>query len=96
MMARIMGAVGRAEVEQKSARQKLANRQRAKNGSAWVQRTFGYDGDEIVAHEADAIRKACQALLNGARCTALPRNGIRPGCAPPRATPGPAAPCARC
>ena len=66
LIARIMGAVDRAEVEKKSARQKLANRQRAKNGKAWVQRTFGYDGDEIVEHEADAIRKACRDLLNGA------------------------------
>ena len=66
MVARIMGAVDRAEVEKKSARQKLANKQRAKNGKPWVQRSFGYDGNAIVPAEAAAIRKACRALLNGA------------------------------
>ena len=66
LVARIMGAVDRAEVEKKSARQKLANRQRAKAGTVGVQRTFGYDGNKIVEHEAEAIRTACRALLNGA------------------------------
>lgn len=66
LIARIMGAVARNEVEHKSNRQKAANRQRAKAGKAWVQRTFGYDGNEIVEHEADAIRTACRDLLNGA------------------------------
>jgi site-specific DNA recombinase len=66
LVARIMGAVDRAEVEKKSARQKLANRQRAKAGKPWNQRTFGYDGNTIVPEEAKAIRNACHALLNGA------------------------------
>ena len=66
MFARMKGTVAAYETEHKSARQKRANRQRAKAGKAWVQRTFGYDGDEIVEHEADAIRKASHALLNGA------------------------------
>ena len=35
-------------------------------GKAWVQRTFGYDGDEIVEGEAEAICKASRDLLNGA------------------------------
>ena len=64
--ARLEAARSRREVQRKSARQKDANRQRAKAGKTWVQRTFGYDGDEIVEHEADAIRKASHALLNGA------------------------------
>jgi DNA invertase Pin-like site-specific DNA recombinase len=66
MFARMKGTVARYETEHKSARQKAANRQRAKNGKAWVQRTFGYNGDEIVEHEAGAIRKAYRDLLNGA------------------------------
>ncbi len=66
LVARIMGAVDRAEVEKKSARQKLAHRQRAKAGKPWMQRTFGYDTNTIVPREAEAIRKACHALLNGA------------------------------
>ncbi len=65
MFARMKGTVARYETEHKSSRQKAANRQRAKAGKAWVQRTFGYDGDEIVEHEADAIRKASHALFNG-------------------------------
>lgn len=65
LIARITGAVAKAEVERKSARQKAANAQRAKAGRAWVQRAFGYDGNEIVAHEAEAIRQGCAALLDG-------------------------------
>ena len=65
LIARIMGAVARNEVEHKSARQKAANRQRAERGKAWVVRAFGYDGNEIVPHEAAAIREGCSALLNG-------------------------------
>jgi DNA invertase Pin-like site-specific DNA recombinase len=65
-MARVMAAVARKETDRKSARQKAANKQRAKAGKAWVQRTFGYDSDEIVPREAEAIRKASHALLNGA------------------------------
>lgn len=66
MFARMKGTVAKYEVEQKSARQKAANQQRAQNGKAWVMRTFGYDGNEIVAEEADAIRQGCADLINGA------------------------------
>jgi DNA invertase Pin-like site-specific DNA recombinase len=66
MFARMKGTVARYETEHKSARQRNANRQRAKAGKAWVQRIFGYDGNNIVEHEADAIRKASRDLLNGA------------------------------
>jgi DNA invertase Pin-like site-specific DNA recombinase len=46
LFARIKGAVGMAEVERKSARQKLAAEQRAGNGRPyWPQRPFGYDAD---------------------------------------------------
>ncbi len=66
LIARITGSVAKAEVERKSARQKDANKQRAKSGKSWLQRSFGYDGNAIVPAEAAAIRKACRALLNGA------------------------------
>lgn len=88
LIARIMGAVARAEVEHKSARQKSANRQRAMSGKPWVSRPFGYTrkvdsavaeakgkswnpitdatDNEIVEHEAAAIRAACRDLLSGA------------------------------
>lgn len=66
LIARIMGAVARAEVERKSARQKLANEQRARNGEAWAMRAFGYVGNEVQPIEAAAIRQASLDLLDGA------------------------------
>jgi site-specific DNA recombinase len=65
MFARMKGTVAKYEVEQKSVRQKAANAERAKRGSSWNMRVFGYDGDEIVWDEANAIREACEALLDG-------------------------------
>lgn len=64
-MFRQLGIMARYEVEQKGARQKAANKHRAHNGKAWNMRSFGYDGDEIVWDEANAIREACAALLDG-------------------------------
>jgi len=65
LIARITGAVAKAEVERKSARQKVANAQRAQAGKSWVHRAFGYDGNEVVPSEAKAIRAAYTALLGG-------------------------------
>jgi DNA invertase Pin-like site-specific DNA recombinase len=66
LIARIMGAVARAEVERKSARQKLANRQKAQNGKGCTMRSFGYVGNELHPVEAEAILKASNELLDGA------------------------------
>ncbi len=70
LFARIKGAVARAEVERKSARQKAANRQRASMGKPPVGgfRAFGYtpDGMELVSDEAELIRAAYRDLLAGA------------------------------
>ncbi|VBA47896.1 recombinase family protein [Mycobacterium attenuatum] len=66
LVARITGAVAKAEVERKSARQKRANQQRAQAGKVWNARVFGWDANEIVVHEAEAIRTASRDLLNGA------------------------------
>lgn len=65
LIARITGAVAKAEVERKSARQKAANAQRAKQGKAWVTRAFGYKGDRVVRSEARALQQAYSALLGG-------------------------------
>jgi site-specific DNA recombinase len=68
LFARIKGAVARAEVERKSARQKLANTQRAEAGRPHVgRRAFGYssDGMAIVETEARHIRWAAERLLAG-------------------------------
>jgi site-specific DNA recombinase len=80
MFFRMKGTIASYEIEHKSARQKRANKQRADAGRPWVTRPFGYtrkvikdkDGKvieawlEIEEGEAEAIRKACHALLNGA------------------------------
>lgn len=71
LVARILGAVARAEVERKSARQLRANRQRAEAGEAFFStRPVGYervDGEVlVVAAEAEALRYAAARVLAGA------------------------------
>lgn len=69
MVARILAAVARAEVERKGARAKLANKARADKGIPWGSgpRAFGYDqsGLEIIESEAAAIREAATLVING-------------------------------
>jgi DNA invertase Pin-like site-specific DNA recombinase len=69
LFARIKGAVARAEVERKSARQKRAMLQIAGSGRGWGRRSFGYrpdhDNPQLVPGEADAIRGAYTDLLAG-------------------------------
>lgn len=80
-MARVLGAFARKEVARKSARQKVANKQRAENGKAWNVRTFGYNGNKLVKREADAIAKASQDLIDGASLWSIAKlwnaNGIK-------------------
>ncbi len=68
LFARIKGAVARAEIERKSARQKRAALQRAEQGRAHSggRRPFGYH-DKITIHAAEAklVRKAYAAALKG-------------------------------
>jgi len=67
LYARIKGAVARAEIERKSARQKAANDQRAAAGRpSSGRRPFGYEhGGEVVEHEAAEVRKAAETMLAG-------------------------------
>lgn len=69
MVARILAAVARAEVERKAARQKLANAQRAASGKPWSggARPFGYTHDQlsVVEEEALAIKQAAADALAG-------------------------------
>lgn len=69
MVARILAAVARAEVERKAARQRLANAQRAAAGTPWTggARPFGYADDHatVVEEEAAAIRKGAELALAG-------------------------------
>jgi site-specific DNA recombinase len=68
MFARIKGAVARAEIERKSARQRAANTQRAEAGRPPAgRRAFGYsqDGMVVVESEAAEVRKAVDTVLAG-------------------------------
>ncbi len=81
LVARITGAVARAEVERKGARQKRAARQRAESGLAWSPvRVFGYTaarsdgtGMEIVESEAAHLREAYAGVLAGRTIMGLAR-----------------------
>ncbi|MBB5167105.1 recombinase family protein [Mycobacterium sp. AZCC_0083] len=70
LFARIKGAVAKAEVERKSARQIRAMKQMADLGKGWGRRTFGYEHDhakpQLRPMEADAIRQAYADVLAGA------------------------------
>lgn len=77
LYARIKGAVARAEIERKTARQKAANKQRREMGKPHAcRRGFGYttDGMSIVPEEAEAIRSAAADLLAGASVHAIARS----------------------
>jgi DNA invertase Pin-like site-specific DNA recombinase len=77
LFARIKGAVAKAEVERKSARQKRANLQKAESGKGWGRRAFGYKGmpgkpdwgdhlnPEVVPREAEAITQGFASVLAG-------------------------------
>lgn len=68
MVARILAAVARAEVERKAARQRLANEQRAREGrpSTGGARPFGYARDHsVIPEEAAAIRDGARWALAG-------------------------------
>ncbi len=68
MIARILAAVARGEVERKSERQRSANRQRASAGVPWPSgfRAFGYELNGVVIDvEAAAIREAASDALAG-------------------------------
>lgn len=83
MVARMLGAAARAEIETKVARQKAANEQAAANGRAWSGGTRGYGYTrqmEVVPDEAAVIREAVARLLTGetlsAICADLQQRGV--------------------
>lgn len=69
MVARMLGAAARQEVEQKSERQKAKNRQLVQEGKPRVGggRAFGFEPDGIThrEHEAEAIRWATRHVIEG-------------------------------
>jgi site-specific DNA recombinase len=74
--ARVLGAMSRAEVERKSARQKRANVDKATAGRPWGgHRPFGYDSDRIHLEptEAAMIRDGYSQVLAGASIRSVAR-----------------------
>ncbi|UGT71856.1 recombinase family protein [Nocardia gipuzkoensis] len=67
MIARIKGAVARAEIDRRSARQKRKMRQLAEAGETWTsRRPFGYNLDDTtVPEELAAVTEAYQMILAG-------------------------------
>jgi site-specific DNA recombinase len=83
MVARILAAVARAEVERKSARQRIANEQRANAGIPFRAgiRPFGYDDDHetLRPDEARLIAKAAKDVLAGVTLKAVADDWIKQG-----------------
>lgn len=74
--ARQMGIMARYEMEQKSERQKRANRQRAEDGLPWCPtRPFGYAKGGLEEHpvEADLVRSLYAQVLAGVPVGTLAR-----------------------
>ncbi len=79
-IARIFGAIAKQETEQKGARQRRANQQRAQDGrTAWTRRPFGFDRDDearvvVVESEAAELRKAADSVLTGSTLASIVRD----------------------
>lgn len=99
LVARILGAVGRGEVERKGARQKRAAKQMAEAGKVWwTTRPFGFDADrdadgrwspkgrEIRLHpvEAPLLADAYRAVLAGAELETISKKWNRQGVTGPK------------
>ncbi|SCL16998.1 recombinase family protein [Micromonospora inyonensis] len=75
MVARILAAVARGEVERKAERQILANDRRVAEGKPqWIRRPFGYELDGTLRRdEAAAVKKGYQDVLKGKALSAVGR-----------------------
>lgn len=79
-VTRIFGAIARQESQQKGARQRAANAQRAKAGTVpWTRRPFGYDLDAagavvLVESEAAELRRTAEYVLAGGSLGACVRD----------------------
>ncbi|MFC4785354.1 recombinase family protein [Nocardioides sp. MAHUQ-72] len=85
MVARILGAVARAEVELKTARMQLANQTRASEGKRRRSspRLFGYNADGTINEsEAEAVRNAARDLLAGASLYSIAKRWTEAGLFP--------------
>ena len=88
MVARMLGAAARYEVEHKSERAKRKARQRAEQGhpNKGGTRPFGLSADwsEVVPGEADALRDAAARVLGGTPLYTIAREWDASGLRPPR------------
>ena len=90
LQARILASVARFEVEQKSARQKAANRHRAQDGKRFIggARPFGWNDDRMTVHpiEGPALADAIRDVTNGRSLRSLMAEwNANPDLNPPRA-----------
>jgi DNA invertase Pin-like site-specific DNA recombinase len=86
LVARIVGATARQEVEIKSERQKAAHLQRAKAGKPWWNvRPFGFERNgEHRSDEAEALRRAYLDVLAGATLYSIAASWSRDGIVSPK------------
>jgi site-specific DNA recombinase len=85
MVARILGAVARAEVELKTARMQLANQERASQGKRprTSPRLFGYNADGTInSEEAEAVKQAASDVLAGLSLYAVAKRWNQAGLFP--------------
>jgi DNA invertase Pin-like site-specific DNA recombinase len=85
--ARTLGSFAQYESEQKAERQRRANLQRAQQGKNFAtKRCFGFEPGNVTlrAAEADPIRDAYQALLDGSTVAAIARRWNAAGLATPQ------------
>jgi len=87
LFARIKAAVARSEVERKTERQRAAHRQRVAAGRRWWgHKPLGYTiKAEVIPEEAEAVRWAYNALLDGVSLGEIGRGWSRRGFNPEKA-----------
>ncbi|MCQ4364566.1 recombinase family protein [Mycobacterium gordonae] len=74
LVARLLGAVNRGEVERKAARQKLAAKQMAERGLPKWKVAFGYaDGHQPHPVESELVRKGYETILGGGSLSGMAR-----------------------
>lgn len=91
LVADMLSAMARHEIEQKSDRQKRANLQRAAKGlpHPGAHRPFGFEDDGMAhrADEAEALRNAYSELLGGATLTGIAKRLNAAGLIAPQGRP---------
>jgi site-specific DNA recombinase len=87
MYARVLGTFAQGEMERKSARQRSAASQAAKEGR-WTggRRAFGYEPDGVTIRESEAclVRKGYADLLAGVSCGGIARSWNGTGISTPQ------------